>query len=107
MQMREGLAGQLRSDAAVLTRPVDDRGEDTTPSQHPADVAFDLYAREELVAEEVTLEEQIREIDEALARVATGAYGVCIDCAAGIPDERLAARPQAARCIACQRRAER
>ena len=107
MQMREGLAAQLRTDAAVLTRPVDDRGEDTTPSQHPADVAFDLYVREELVAEGLTLEDQIREIDEALARVASGTYGICVDCGARIPDERLAARPQAARCIACQRRAER
>lgn len=107
VQMRERLVAQLRTDAAVLTRSVDDRGEDTTPSQHPADVASDLYAREELVADELTLEDEIRGIDEALARDAAGTYGVCVDCDARIAEERLDAVPQAARCIDCQRRLER
>ena len=105
--MRERLEASRRADTAVLTRDVDDRGEDLTPSQHPADVASDLTAREELVAEERTLEDEIREIDEALERIAAGSYGTCIDCEKPIPVERLEARPQAARCIDCQRRAER
>lgn len=107
IQMRERLAAQMRADAAVLTRDVDARGEDTTPSQHPADVASDLYAREELVVDELTLESQLGEIDDALARLAAGSYGRCVDCGAQIPDARLEARPQAARCLDCQRRSER
>lgn len=107
IQMRERLAAQMRADAAVLTRDVDARGEDTTPSQHPADVASDLYAREELVVDELTLESQLGEIDDALARLAAGSYGRCVDCGAQIPDARLEARPQAARCLGCQRRSER
>lgn len=89
------------------TRDVDDKGEDTTPSQHPADVASDLYAREELVAEQVTLTRQLSLVDDALARIDQGTYGVCVECGARIADERLAALPQAALCIECQRRSDR
>ncbi len=107
IELRERLAADLREDAAVLTRDVEARGEDTTPSQHPADVASDLYTREELVVDELTLESALREVDEALARLAAGSYGRCVDCGARIPEARLEARPQAARCIDCQRRVER
>jgi DnaK suppressor protein len=107
----EGMRGELRrdvaSDVAVLSRSVDDKGEDSTPSQHPADVASDLYAREELVAEQVTLERELVEVDEALARIADGTYGRCVDCGAEIGKERLAALPQAPRCIGCQRAMDR
>lgn len=105
--MRDQLRGELASDVAVLARSVDDRGEDTTPSQHPADVASDLYAREELVAEELTIKRELDEIDEALHRLTQGVYGRCVDCGAAIASERLEARPQAARCISCQRLADR
>ncbi len=105
--MRERILAQLRADSAVLTRGVDDRGEDTTPSQHPADVASDLDAREELVADELTLETRLRLVDDALERVAKGAYGTCVDCRSAVAAERLEAIPYAARCIDCQRREER
>jgi DnaK suppressor protein len=107
VDMRNELRRAVASDVAVLSRAVDDKGEDSTPSQHPADVASDLYAREELVTEQVTLERELVEVDEALARIAGGTYGRCVDCGAEIATERLAARPQASRCIACQREADR
>ena len=36
--MRDDLRRDLAVDAALLARPLDDKGEDTTVSQHPADV---------------------------------------------------------------------
>lgn len=45
-------------------------------------------------------------IDAALARIAAGSFGNCIDCAALIPVPRLQASPEASRCIACQEKAE-
>ncbi|GAA2015850.1 TraR/DksA family transcriptional regulator [Microbacterium ulmi] len=45
------------------------------------------------------------EIDLALARVADGTYGTCVDCGRAIPDARLRARPTALRCVACAERA--
>jgi RNA polymerase-binding protein DksA len=53
-----------------------------------------------------------RDLDEyhagraALKRLDAGTYGTCEACGEDIPRERLAASPFAARCIACQTRAE-
>lgn len=104
--MRSELRAEVAADVAVLARDLDDKGEDTTPSQHPADVASDLYAREELVADEVMRERELREVDDALARLATGTYGRCVDCGGRIAAERLEVLPEAARCITCQRAAD-
>jgi len=100
---RAEMVARIAAEDAVLATAPEDRGEDLTASQHPADVASDLTARETLLATERTLRGQLREIDDALDRLARGTYGVCIECGASIPAARLAVRPQAARCIACQR----
>lgn len=44
---------------------------------------------------------EIRSIDEALARITAGAYGVCTHCHRPIEAARLAARPEAVTCIRC------
>jgi len=105
--MRRDLGADLASDVALLARSLDDKGEDMTVSQHPADVASDLYAREELVAEERVLEAELADVEDALARIANGTYGVCLACGSAIPVARLEARPQASRCIECERLAEK
>jgi DnaK suppressor protein len=46
--------------------------------------------------------EEIRDIDAALGRIATGTYGVCTDCGEGIEVARLEAHPTAKRCRPCQ-----
>jgi RNA polymerase-binding protein DksA len=51
--------------------------------------------------------EEIRDIDAALMRIASGIYGVCSDCGGAIPAERLNAYPTAKRCRPCQERYER
>jgi DnaK suppressor protein len=40
---------------------------------------------------------------DALRRMDNGSYGICTDCQALLPIERLEILPQVARCIACQR----
>ena len=49
---------------------------------------------------------QLAAIDAALARIAHGSYGRCMDCDAAISAARLKATPQAARCLHCQEKAE-
>jgi len=105
-ERRELLASIARKDAELAT-PVDDRGEDTTASQHPADVASDLTAREIALFGELTYREAVARIDGALARIEAGTYGACVDCGSRIAPDRLDARPDAARCLACQIREER
>ena len=45
---------------------------------------------------------EIRAIDAALERIASGEYGSCIACGEQIARERLLANPSAARCFRCQ-----
>ncbi len=49
---------------------------------------------------------ELKAIDAALARIAAGTYGQCVDCGTEIAPPRLQAAPQAARCIHCQEKAE-
>jgi DnaK suppressor protein len=51
--------------------------------------------------------EELELLDAALARVADGDYGACIDCGEDIARARLLANPAAARCTECQERSER
>ena len=44
----------------------------------------------------------LRRVDEALARLASGVYGVCVECHADIPTKRLTALPFAVRCRDCE-----
>jgi RNA polymerase-binding transcription factor DksA len=106
LRLRDDLRRDLASDILTLARDLEEKGEDTTASQHPGDVAADLYAREELVVEELTLRQELADVDEALRRMDAGSYGRCVDCDGLIPIGRLVARPQAARCLTCQRRSE-
>jgi DnaK suppressor protein len=42
------------------------------------------------------------EVLAALARIDSDSYGQCVDCGHEIPEGRLEARPEAARCVGCQ-----
>jgi DnaK suppressor protein len=46
----------------------------------------------------------LAELDAARERLAAGTYGTCERCGRPIAAERLAARPEARRCIACAAR---
>jgi RNA polymerase-binding protein DksA len=50
---------------------------------------------------------ELEELDAAGRRLAEGRYGICLDCGADIPLERLRAQPGAPRCVDCQRQRER
>jgi DnaK suppressor protein len=45
-------------------------------------------------------------VDAALARIASGTYGICVSCSDPINERRLNAIPWAEQCIVCQQRAE-
>jgi DnaK suppressor protein len=51
--------------------------------------------------------EKIRNIDEALARIDEGEYGICEDCEEEIPIGRLKAMPFARLCVKCKADLER
>jgi RNA polymerase-binding protein DksA len=49
---------------------------------------------------------ELTAVEAALARLAGGDYGECVDCGIAIPLARLSAYPAAKRCVSCQERAE-
>jgi DnaK suppressor protein len=51
--------------------------------------------------------DELNAVLEALARIESGRYGLCVDCGAPITYERLLAQPQASRCIRCETERDR
>lgn len=74
--------------------------------QHPADAATDLQDADRQGAALEAISDQRTQVEAALARLDEGTFGVCVDCGTPVPEERLEARPEAARCIECQTKAE-
>jgi RNA polymerase-binding transcription factor DksA len=73
---------------------------------HPADEGTETYERELDATTEIFFDEGERRINEARRALAEERYGTCVDCGATIPPDRLAAVPEAVRCLECQRRFE-
>ena len=103
----EDVIAELDQSAETLER--EHAGEDTelsTLDQHPADLASNLSDADRENALLEAIQRQREEAVAALARIENGSYGQCVDCGAPLPDERLEARPEAARCLSCQAKAE-
>jgi DnaK suppressor protein len=50
---------------------------------------------------------EVREVEDALQRIAVGSYGVCVECGKPVELERLEVYPAARRCFLCQSRYEK
>src|SRR5271169_6475137 len=65
-----------------------------------------LAAERELTTRDLERESRLlRNVREALNRIAEGTYGACLECDEEISPKRLRAMPWAAFCITCQERA--
>jgi DnaK suppressor protein len=85
----------LRGDpVAVGDRSAADAGSDLTDADR-AQAMIDVATRQRTA------------VVEALKRLDAGVYGECVDCGKPVPEGRLAARPEAARCVQCQSERER
>jgi len=63
--------------------------------------ATQLESQDALEGIEKSKLREVRQIREALRRIAQGGYGVCAQCGEPIDPKRLKALPTATRCIAC------
>ena len=68
--------------------------------------AQEITEYEQSLAIEHSLEEELKLINEALEKIASGKYGFCENCQQEIPYERLEIRPQAVMCIVCKSQKE-
>ena len=98
--------------AAERSRLVEEIGETiVAPGQmtygSQAAAASQVFAQQRDLALRDRSDHQLILVDEALARIEDGTFGICVRCGEPIPPERLEALPWAARCIDCQRLAGR
>ena len=70
--------------------------------QDPADAGANLSESERTEAVLAVAKMQRSEVLDALRRIELGTYGTCVDCGAGVPEGRLEARPEAARCVSAR-----
>src|SRR5574337_327654 len=99
-ELRAGVAAKLRNQDDPRLVGLRNRMEDTD----------DWAVADAMAAQDITLVSrdlaELANVEAALARVADGSYGECVDCGAEIPFARLLAYPAARRCVACQGAAE-
>ena len=81
--------------------------EDEVPETGIADTASVTLDRELDYSLEENSTHVLAEIDAALTRIDSGAYGRCQSCGNPIAEERLEAMPYAMKCIDCKRLEER
>ncbi len=67
----------------------------------------ELPEREKNLSLLATFEERLEEIDLALEKLQSGAYGICQRCGQPIDPERLAIVPEAQYCVPCKTKLER
>jgi DnaK suppressor protein len=72
-----------------------------------ADAGSDLSDTDRTQAMLTVATAQRRAVVDAVRRVDEGTYGRCVDCGSPVPEGRLEARPEAARCVQCQAKRER
>jgi RNA polymerase-binding transcription factor DksA len=100
---RLALAERLRGEEA---QPVES-GELSKIDQHPAELGTETFERELELTTLTIVEGELRDIDDALRRLADGTYGICEECGKPIDEARLEAVPWARYCVVDQARVER
>ncbi len=75
--------------------------------QDPADAGANLSENERSQAVLAVAKRQRSDVLAALQRIDLGTYGTCVDCGAPVAEGRLEAKPEAARCVACQGKRDR
>lgn len=113
-RLTTGQRAMLEAELLALKRQLDARLSEhqggMTRAEHAHEVleldGHDAAQREgERVLDMALSDLELRElarISQALARLRNGRYGLCTDCGADIPFDRLEAEPWAQRCVDCE-----
>jgi RNA polymerase-binding transcription factor DksA len=89
---------------ALRSRGGDEGGNLSNAPLHPADLGTDNFEQEFTLSLLQSQEQALEEIAEALARIRTGTFGRCEECASAIPKGRLQAVPYTRHCVGCARK---
>ena len=101
LEHRERLLGTIQHHEIGNSSLTEETGElmSSSADNHLADTASETYERELDEGLEDDARAQLRQVDEALARVDAGTYGTCSVCGKEIAAERLEAVPWTTHCI--------
>ncbi|MCK8475997.1 TraR/DksA family transcriptional regulator [Microbacterium aurugineum] len=101
LALRARAEARVQTTAATLDELTHDREGSNDDDEHdPEGVTLSSeWSRLTGLAEAAASE--LRQVDDALARVDAGTYGLCANCGRPIPAGRLEARPFAEYCVAC------
>ena len=105
----EKIRGKLLERQLELTRDIENLALDKPTDRQvmdSGDEALSLSLEKLQSSLEKTEIDELHLIDQALERLQTGEYGVCVDCSNLISQKRLEYYPYAARCILCQEEVE-
>ncbi len=103
----EEIRDELGRSIAVLDR-ANTRQECTAEYPHdPADASAKLSETDRTEAVLDAARRQLGRVLGALQRIDLGTYGTCLDCGGPVAEGRLEAKPEAARCVACQAKHDR
>lgn len=100
-EMKTKLLGEIDTELRAEREANKDEGLDTydlASEERDREISFILSNRERV---------KIKQIDDALARLDDGSYGVCESCGLEIAEERLQAMPFTRLCRDCQQDQER
>jgi len=112
---RELLEAALTQRQHQLDRQLSDHHEGLTRAEHARDMLLqdgdDAPQRESERELDMALSDretsELGEVSLALKRLRGTGFGLCADCGAGIPFDRLKAEPWAQRCVTCENARER
>src|SRR5690625_4736141 len=85
------LIEQMQDHFGLQSAVKDTTGELSRYDNHPADMGTELFERGKDVALNEHAEKELEEINSALHAIDEGTYGICVECGADIPFERLEA----------------
>jgi len=105
---RERLRQELEEIEARAARALETEaaGELSGYDEHPADMASETFEREKDLAIGENIASLLAKVQNALAKIERGTYGVCDICERPIKRARLAAIPFATLCVECQGKVE-
>jgi len=107
LALKDTLLDSMTGVARDNLRSGHDAHETSAHGLHQADAGSDAYDRDFALSLLSQEQDALFEIDEALKRIAKGAYGICEMSGKNIPKARLEARPFARFTVECQGEIER
>ncbi|MDR0335537.1 MAG: TraR/DksA C4-type zinc finger protein [Planctomycetaceae bacterium] len=103
LALRARLSGDVSTmtDAALNKNRMEASGDLSVMPIHMADVGSDNFEQEQTLSFMQNESGMLDQVDEALARIKEGTYGICESCGGRIPKIRLNFLPYATLCVHC------